>query len=337
MSMGRVLLLLCLLLAAPAEARSFTDAAGRTVEIPDRIERIFAAGPPAQVLVYVLAPDKLLGWARPVSAEERPFIAPAQRDLPATGRLAGRGSTANLEDVLALRPDLIVDVGSTDPTYASMAERVQSQTGIPYVLLDGAFARTPQLLREAGELFGTAERGRTLAAYAEAVQADVRTALAAVPEARRPRAFFARGPKGLQTGLKGSINVEILETLGARNVAAEAGTGSITDVSLEQVLKWDPEVIVTQDPAFAASVRNDPLWQGISAVRGRRVLLAPTLPFGWLDGPPGVNRLIGARWLGAKLYPQVFDQDLRKVTREFYALFYGVDLFSADLNRLLNR
>ncbi|MFQ6299211.1 iron ABC transporter substrate-binding protein, partial [Escherichia coli] len=75
----------------------------------------------------------------------------------------------------------------------------------------------------------------------------------------RPRVYYARGPKGLETGLGGSINVETIEFLGARNVAGET-RGGLATVSFEQVLKWDPEVIVTIDRDFAAGVRSDPLW-----------------------------------------------------------------------------
>ena len=55
-------LALLLLFAAPADARSVVDATGRTVEISDRIERVMPAGPPAAVLLYTLAPEKLIGW-----------------------------------------------------------------------------------------------------------------------------------------------------------------------------------------------------------------------------------------------------------------------------------
>lgn len=86
----------------------------------------------------------MVGWVREPSAAEKEVIAPPFRDLPVTGRLTGRGNTANIEMVLAVKPDLILDVGSVDPTYASLADRVQEQTGIPYLLVDGSFARTPR-------------------------------------------------------------------------------------------------------------------------------------------------------------------------------------------------
>ena len=126
----------------PAPRRAIVrDSAGREVEVPDRIEKVFAAGPPASILLYILAPEKMTGWPDPPTAEERPFIAPAYRDLPALGRLTGRGGTANLEVVLKTKPDLILDFGSVRDTYASLADNVQEQTKIPYILIDGRFER----------------------------------------------------------------------------------------------------------------------------------------------------------------------------------------------------
>ncbi|HEY7689277.1 MAG TPA: hypothetical protein VH835_11310, partial [Dongiaceae bacterium] len=124
--------------------RTFTDAAGREVVVPAKIDRVFAAGPPAAILVYTLAPDKLLGWSREVRPAEREYMPEKYADLPVLGRLTGKGNTANIETVVAARPDIILDVGDVDPTYVSLAERTQEQTGIPYVLLDGSFPKTPE-------------------------------------------------------------------------------------------------------------------------------------------------------------------------------------------------
>ena len=117
-------------------------------------------------------------------------------------------------------------------------------------------------------------------------------------------------------------------------MAASAGAGSLTRVSLEQLVAWDPDVVVTQDASFAAGVRSRPVWQGLRAVKEGRVWLAPTLPFGWLDGPPCVNRLIGALWLARRLDATPV-RTVREEVRLFYDAFYGVTLASADLDRLL--
>src|SRR6185503_17114483 len=120
--------ILTLLLAATvADARTVADSAGRKVEVPDKVERVFAAGPPASILLYMLAPEKMTGWPNPPTAEERLFIAAPYRDLPALGRLTGRGGTANIEVVLKSKPDLILDFGSVRETYASLADNVHEQ------------------------------------------------------------------------------------------------------------------------------------------------------------------------------------------------------------------
>lgn len=328
-------LLSALLACVPAAARPFVDAAGRTVEIPDRVARVLAAGPPAAILLYALAPEKMVGWVSAPSPEARPYLAPETRDLPAYGRLTGRGGTANVESVLVAKPDLIVDVGSTGPTYASLADRVQAQTGIPYILLDGAFGATAETFRRLGALIGEEPSGRDLADAADALVSQTTRRVAAVPEAERPRVYYARGPKGLETAFSGSINTEVLDALGARNVAAGAGPGSLGTVSPEQVLAWNPDAIVTVDSSVQAAFLADPLWSGVKAVREGRVYRAPALPFGWFDAPPGINRLIGLRWLAGLLYPALFPQALSEDVRAFYQRFYHVAPSDAQLAALL--
>jgi len=75
-------------------------------------------------------------------------------------------------------------------------------------------------------------------------------------------------------------------------------------------------------------------WRG-AEVRARRVHLSPKLPFGWVDFPPCVNRLIGLQWLAKILYPDLFPEDLRALTRDFYARFYHVTPSDAQIDRVL--
>jgi len=323
-----------------ASAASTIAAAFGHLPAPESIRRVFAGGPPASTLIAVLAPEKLMGWPWNVSAEARAWLPPAVRDLPQVGRLAGRGSTMSSEILLQLRPDLILDVGTVDATYISSMRRVTEQTGLPCVLMHGGLADYPAQLREAGRMLGVAARGEQLAVWAETTLALAARVRAAVPPGSRPRIYYARGAAGLETGLDGSINMETIECAGGRNVAAETGQrGGIVKVSLEQVFAWNPAVILTQDAEFARRVLVDPLWRPLEAVRTRRVYLAPTRPFGWLDVPPSVNRLIGVRWLLARLYPEhplvAAAPDLHTSATAFHRLFYGVEPGADALDALL--
>ena len=322
-----------LLLPRGARAASVTDGAGRTVAVPARVERVFPAGPPAAIMLYTVAPDLLLGWPRANRPEEREFLLPDIGGRPEVGRITGRGNTANLEVVLALKPDLILDIGSVNATYVSLADRVQEQTKIPYALLDGRFDGTAASYRTIGTLVGRPEPAEALARYTEDTIKTITGRIAAIPRERRPRVYYARGPRGLETGLGGSINVETIELL-AQNVAGGTG-GGLSNVSIEQVLLWNPDVIITIDLAFAANVYNDRAWAPIAAVGARRVHLSPKLPFGWVDFPPSVNRLIGLWWLAKNLHPDLFPEDLRTLTRDFYRQFYHVTLADAQIERVL--
>jgi iron complex transport system substrate-binding protein len=232
---------------------------------------------------------------------------------------------------------LIFDFGSVRDTYISLAERVQAQTGIPYLLIDGTFANTPAAVRLLGEVLGVEDQAEQIASYAEATFAEIDAVLAAVPQEERPRVYLARGPAGLETGLQGSINTEIIERVGGINVARDPSGArrGLVQVPIEQVVVWNPDTVITWNRNFYEGVWKDFYWQGVDAVAAERVYLSPTAPFGWIDRPPSLNRLIGLKWLAGLFYPDQVNQDLREVTRSFYDLFYHVDLTDAELDRLL--
>jgi iron complex transport system substrate-binding protein len=270
----------------------------------------------------VVAPEKMIGWVRGPHEGEKPFLLPAVRDLPELGRLTGRGDTLNLERLLAEKPDLVIDFGTINDTYRSLADRVQTQTGIPYLLIDGRFENTVAAIRLFADILGVKERGELLAKAAETIFADVDKVIAQVPADKRPRVYLARGPEGLETGSRGSINTEIIERVGGVNVVEGLREkGGIVNASPEQVIAWAPDTIITLDRGFRQSVKDKPAWQPIPAINADRIFLAPNLPFGFIDSPPSVNRLIGLTWLLHALYPAQAHGKLREQVQGFYKLF----------------
>lgn len=335
LSLPAVLILwLCLL--GTSFARSVTDSAGRVVEVPQIVSRVFAAGPPASTLLYVVAPETMIGWVRAPRDAEKPFLASATRDLPEFGRLTGRGNTLSLERLLAEKPDLIVDFGTINDTYRSLADRVQAQTGIPYLLIDGRFENTPAALRLLAGVLGVQARGDVLAKEAERIFATVDATLARVPASERPRVYLARGADGLESGTRGSINTELIERAGAVNVVdGLREKGGLVRVGAEQLLSFAPDTIITLDRSLLDALATRPPWPQLPAVQKGRIFVAPSLPFGFIDAPPSVNRLIGLSWLLHKLYPAEVRGDLKTEIAAFYRLFYQVELDDAALDRVL--
>ncbi|HEV7878345.1 hypothetical protein [Bradyrhizobium sp.] len=189
-------------LIAPRRACAQTekDAAGRSVPVPARVARVFPAGPPAAILLYTVAPELLIGWPRANRSEECVYMLPEICTRPEVGRITGRGNTANLETVLALKPDLILDVGSTSATFVSLADRVQQQTGIPYALLDGRFAGIAGAYRTLGALIGRPGDAEKLARTTEDTLKTITGRIEPVAANERPKVYYARGPRGLRPG-----------------------------------------------------------------------------------------------------------------------------------------
>ena len=182
-------------LGAQAQDTPVSDGARRAVTVPGTVARVFPAGPPAAIWLYTLAPELLLGWPRAIRPEEQAYLLPEIAARPEVGRLTGRGNTANLEAVLASKPDLILDVGSTDATYVSLADRVQAQTGVAYALLDGRLEKAAETYRMLGRLVRREAEAAALVGYAEVTLKTVRERGAAVPPEKRPRTYYARGPR----------------------------------------------------------------------------------------------------------------------------------------------
>ena len=305
-----------------AHAGAVTDDAGRVVTVPAKVQRVYPAGLPAAILLYTLAPELLLGWPRANTPQACVYMLPDICAQPVVGRITSRGDAASPERVAALRPDLILDVGSTGPRFSALAEQVQRQTGIPYALFDGGILGLSTSYEKLGRLIGREAAGADFGDYCNMTLGVITNRIAFVPAEKRPQVYFARGSRGLTTALGHSSHAELIELL-ARNVAG-GSKGELGEVTIDRVRQWNPDVIVTINASFAAGVRGDPEWASIKAVREGRVHLMAGIPFGWFDAPPSSNRLIGLWWLGKVLYPDLFKEDLRELTRDFYEKFYHV-------------
>ncbi|HXP04522.1 MAG TPA: ABC transporter substrate-binding protein [Stellaceae bacterium] len=315
------------LVATPAFAGEFTDAAGRRLMLPDHIDRAMAADMSAEVLVFVLAPDKLVGWAQTPSGA----LPPHAKHVPLIGPIADPGATAT---ITRLKPDVIIDVGEVTPDRAAFADQVTQATGTPYILLDGSFDRMATMLRVAGRLLGVADRGDDLAGSAEHAINSLRGQLLIDSAVNRPRVYYGLGTNGLEPALPGSPAAAAIEDAGAINVAALPSAAGPVAVTRQQIQEWNPDIIIAESPAFYNSLLHDPGWRTLAAVRDKHVYLEPQAPFGWIDDPPGVNRLIGLYWLSVLLYPSANQSDVRSLAQDFYDKFYGITLTDKQIDAI---
>ena len=296
--MRRLALIVLASLALPvAQARAVdvVDATGRTVAVPDAVHRVLPAGPPAAVLLAALAPDLMLGWPHPPSGPAAALLPPSLAQLLEIPVLTGREDVT--QAVAALHPDLIIDYGSTGPRYTETAEQTQANTGIPTLLLDGRLAYTSLVLRLLGRTLHREERGEELARIAEGILASVGHA-----SGHHPSVVYVRGAEGNQVIVPGSNNSETLEFLGWKLLAPPPRPGepphpSFRAATPAEIAALDPDIVIFSDPAMRDRAAQSEDWQAVRALRERHAWVAPSAPFGWIESPPSLNRLLGLAWL----------------------------------------
>ena len=324
-----------------AETREITDMAGRKVTVPaaENIESVFSAGPVAAIFLYMVAPDKLLGWNYELNDVEKSIILDKYQDLPNFGM----GDAVNYEAVIAANPTIAINSGKINDTMVSDCDALSESLGIPVVAVDNELNNSAEAFRFMGELLGVEDHAEELAQYAEQVFTDI-NALSDIPEEKKVSVYFGNGEDSLETAPRGSQHAQILDAINAVNVAdLELGDGSRVQISAEQLLAWDPDVIVVNgEPkadksgsSAAEDILSNPDYASLKAVQDQKVYGTPNAPFSWVDRPAGPNRLIGMRWFSALIYPKYIKCDINEEIHKFFDLFYHVDLSDEQLENVL--
>ncbi|NMA92931.1 MAG: peptide ABC transporter substrate-binding protein, partial [Firmicutes bacterium] len=115
----------------------FTDSTGRRVELPRHITRVASGGPLANIILYSLKPEVLVGWSSSPPPTSKKYMAAAYQELPEYGRFYGDAGDFNREALMASEPEVIIDVGEWDEDYKLELDSLQEQLGIPVILLGG--------------------------------------------------------------------------------------------------------------------------------------------------------------------------------------------------------
>lgn len=323
------------------ETREITDMAGRKVTVPaaEDIESVFSTGPVAAIFMYMVAPDKLLGWNYELNDVEKSIILEKYHNLPNFGM----GDAINYEAVIAANPTIALNCGKINDAMVSDCDALSKSLGIPVIAVDNELNNSAEAFRFMGELLGVEDHAEELAEYSEKIFTDI-ASLADIPEDEKVSVYFGNGEDSLETAPRGSQHAQILDAVNVTNVAdLELGDGSRVQISAEQLLTWNPDVIVVNgEPkadksgnSAAEDILSNPDYASLKAVQDNKVYGTPNAPFSWVDRPAGPNRLIGMRWLSAVVYPEYIKCDVNEEIREFFNLFYHVDLSDEQLENVL--
>ena len=324
--------------AAQAEGtRIITDSAGREVEIPSEITKIAPSGPLAQIVLYTVSPDKLAGLAADFSNEAKQYIDEKYWGLPKFGQFYGKNASLNMEALIAEAPDVIIDIGEAKKTVKEDMDALQEQLNIPVIFVEATLPTMADAYEMLGDITGEKEQAGKLADYCRAEIGKADQNAAAIADADRKSVYFGLGEDGLHTNAKGSIHADVIDRIGAVNAAdVEAvSSGGGSEVSFEQVLLWNPDLIIVDSQKLYDTLTADPMWQELDAVKNGKIFKIPTAPYSFMSSPPSVNRMIGIEWLGSLVYPETYTTDIREEVKNFYQLFYHIDVTDEKLEAIL--
>ncbi|WP_321532617.1 ABC transporter substrate-binding protein [uncultured Desulfuromonas sp.] len=330
--------LIVLVMVLPALARDIVDMAGRTVTVPDHINRVVGCVAPVNWMIYAVAPMKLAAFTSRPSEADWQILDSRLKDRPVIGSFLG-GQGVNQETLLAIDADVVIFWGDVKSPLVQRWLRQLDQWHIPVVFV--AMDRLedyPATLEFLGHLLGAPQRGLKLARYGRCILEQVATIVATIPASQRRRVYYAQGNDGLETEPEQSFHAELIGLAGGCNVhkgVLKQRRGR-DKISLEQVLMYNPEVILTAQRDFYEHVVDMPTWQQVQALRNDQVLLIPDYPLNWFDRPPSMMRFLGLQWLVKSLYPQTVHLDMVETTRHFYQLFFGLNLSDERVRDILD-
>ena len=310
-----------------SEKIKFTDSLGREVEIPKSIDKVAPSGGLAQIVLFSIAPDKLVGLSSEWTKDAEGYIDSKYMNLPVFGQFYGQDNL-NKEALAAANPQVIIDIGEVKKGAKEDLDSIQEQTGIPTIFIEATTEKMGDCYTTLGKLFDMEDEGKTLANYCDTTYQTTVDTMKKIGDNNKVKFTYCTGDTGTSVIAKGSFHAEIMDLL-TDNVAVvdePSSKGNGNEVSLEQLYLWNPDVIIFAPDSVYNEVKNKDEWKKINAIANNKYYEAPSIPYNWMGFPPSVNRYMGMIWMSQLLYPNEFNYDLKEKTKEFYNLFYHCDL-----------
>ncbi len=320
--------------AEPAE-QTIVDMAGREVTLPMHPTKVMGAANPDGIIIYSINSELLTGWTSNVSDAAKEYLDERAANLPKITSVS-KWEDPNKEEILAMDPDFIFVAVDLDNVDLSLYDNLTAEIGVPIVVGDAELRNLGDTYRFLGTILDEKEQCEKLADFVDATFADVDATLAKVPEADRLRVFYSTGDAGTQTCGDSNWNGQFVTPAGGVNVCDTDQTSGFADVSMEQVLTWQPDVVISTVKGDKSALYAGEEWKDVKAVQSGEVYAAPQAPFSWVDKPTGVNRVIGVKWTNSVLYSDAATYDIKAAVKEFYFLFYHCELSDQQVSNLLD-
>ena len=318
-------------------AQIYEDMLGTKIEIK-KVEKIHVATPTLLYSLYAIDKDKIAGLNFPFNEDEAKYIDEKIVNLPVLGGWFGQGRVPNSEMILQTKPDVIL---LSDSTKKMGEKKLKSSLGnidVPLVYLKSNTLEELVLsFSYIGKLVDKEERAKELENYGNE-SLNLAKEIAKKVD-KKPKVYYAEGNNGLLTDCNTSIHSELINLASGDNVHKCQATNSFGKeaINFEQVLNYNPEIILVYEKEFYKNIYKDKKWQLIDAVKNKKVYFLPKGSFSWFDRPPSFMRLLGLKYVISILHPDLYELDIYEESKKFYKLFLDLDLNDSQIDDILGK
>ncbi len=325
--------------SSEAETKIVTNLNGTEIEVPVNVERVAALFGPSYEKIYLLnAEDKIVaagdfhkgGW---------PWSNQIYKRLDTVVGIENAHSSLNIEDLLKYEPQVVFYFPNPEAV-ASINEA--GMVAIP-MASTGKFEDTKNVLTLYADVLGgeAVDIAKKYANYFDEKVKMVTDITSKISKEDRPDVYFSN-QNILWTAGKKSDMVEVIELAGGNCVHKEIEGGSKNEITIEQLLEWNPDYIFVDHAgssgnATAEEVIKDMLddnrYEQIKAIKNDNIYISPTGVFFWDAGQQKVLMLM---WMAKHLHPEHFSAlDMAQELKYFYKEFYRYDLTDQETDRIL--
>lgn len=317
------------------ETRTVEDCIGREVQIPARIERIACLCPEAGHAMAMFGLGDMIVAA--VGGMQRDLLllemCPKVADVP----VPKSSDVINIEELLNCEPDVVFVKEDTAQNEAEMEK--MNKTKIPFLVVEyTSIERQQYAVEMMGTVVGAPEKAKKYNEYYQGCLERVQKQIAEIPLEKRVSVYHSVN-EAVRTDVEGTLPAEWTRLAGALNVSLDKDLkqqGGKYYASLEQILLWDPEVILVNDPLVADYIMSNKQWASLQAVKNNKVWRLPNGISRW-GHPSSLETPLTILWTASKLYPDKFkDIDIVQETKYFYEEFFNYRLTDVEAEKILS-
>jgi iron complex transport system substrate-binding protein len=323
-----------------AQNHTVTDLSGRTTVLPVTVNRVACLVGPSYEKVFLLGERNKIAIVPPF-VKQMPW---AVRVIPNLSTIPDMASyqDPNLEELMARKVDVVFFWD-----YPKPLEKMVS-SGIPVVVTQqslsaeqrpSSIAQFRKTIKDEVTIFGNVlgpdarRRADDYNAYFDTKVDRILAVTSKIPASERPDIYYVRGPKALTTHGQYTYTDWWVQIAGG-NLVSRNISQQVPEVSMEQVIAWDPDIIIMGRVNNTALILDDPKWKDIKAVKTGKVYVNPDGVMYWDYSSEGVLLM---EYLAKTFHPDKFpDLDMRKEVKEYYSKFYTYNLTDDEADRILN-